>query len=201
MEMKRIDPVCQPAAVSGIVAVYRQSFGGEPWNEGYVCPVCRHQRALISSLALCPVCAEAGRDEPLVEYWPADRVTTDFHNEMQNSAAACVVAEEDEVIIGFAWGYQVTSSPELSEKLEAPDLHEKIAGDYFYLDECAITPDHQGRGIGNKLVRYIIGEQSHDRILLRTKAGHRMHSIITHLDGEVVMDISEDRVIMGLRLG
>ena len=40
MEIIKINPFEQPQMVEAIASVYQQSFGGEPWNEGYLCPVC-----------------------------------------------------------------------------------------------------------------------------------------------------------------
>jgi GNAT superfamily N-acetyltransferase len=186
--------------VEAIVSVYQQSFGGEPWNEVYLCPVCGKDFPHHPVLTTCPLCAERGQQVLVVDYWPRYRVVSDFYKEMRKPSPVCVTAEMDGGVVGFAWGYQVSATESLDEHLDAPGLHQSLHGDYFYLDECALTPQYQGKGIGKRLVTKIFEEQATGRILLRTMRDSRMHRIIEHMGGEIVQYISRDRIIMILIL-
>lgn len=193
MNIVRIDPFGQSAKVEAIALAYQQAFGGEPWNEGYACPVCEKVFARTPSVEICPVCFVS-----VIEYWPVEKIVSDFHREMQKPDPVCVVAEVEECVIGFAWGYRISTCPDLDVHLDAPDVHRLLHGDFFYLDECALVPTYQGRGIGKLLVDCIFSEQRQKNILLRTMGDSRMFTIAKHRGGEIVQYISRGRVIMKL---
>ena len=184
--------------VKKIASVYQQSFGGEPWNEGYLCPLCESVFARTPVLNTCPKCAEQFMKILVVEYWPMNKVILDFYHEMKKPNPICLVAQSDSKVVGFAWGYQISAHQDLDSHLDAPDLHRLLHGDFFYLDECALTPHYQGRGIGKLLVNQIFHEQREGRVLLRTMNESRMCNLIKNMGGEVVQHISRNRVIMQL---
>ena len=127
-------------------------------------------------------------------------VLSDFYREMQKPDAICVIAECEERVIGFAWGYRVTADQDLTNALDAPGLHDAISGDFFYLDECAVAPEFQGSGIGKQLVESIFREQSLARVLLRTMNHSRMCRLMIHMGGAIIQEISRGRVIMTMTL-
>jgi len=184
--------------VEAIASVYQQSFGGEPWNEGYLCPVCEKVFGRTPSVKICSACAEQSQAVLVVEYWPMSKVISDFYREMRKPNPICVVAHSDEEVIGFAWGYRVFANTDLDKHLDAPNLHQSLHGDFFYLDECALVPASQGKGIGKLLVSYIFREQRQRQILLRTMNNSRMCNLIKHMGGEILQHISRGRVIMRL---
>lgn len=188
----RIDPFRDHSTVAEIVSVYQAAFGGDPWNEGYLCPVCDSVLPLNAEANYCPTCAVEGKRIALVEYWPRHKVTKDFYAEMSRRDARCVVAKQDSNVVGFAWGYRITVSKELDTYLGAPGLCERIEGEFFYLDECAVAPALQGNGVGTQLVRAVCGAE---RVLLRTKQGSCMHTIVCSMRGEIVQHISNNRII------
>ncbi|MFA6521817.1 MAG: GNAT family N-acetyltransferase, partial [Candidatus Gracilibacteria bacterium] len=177
MKIIKINPFEQPQMVGAIASVYQQSFGGEPWNEGYLCPLCESVFASTPTLSTCPKCTEQSLSVLVVEYWPISKVVSDFYREMKNPNPICTVAQSDDGVIGFAWGYQVSAGSDLDKYLDAPDLRQSLRGDFFYLDECALTPFHQGRGVGKLLVKQIFREQKQGRILLRTMNDSRMYNL------------------------
>ncbi|MBI5152847.1 MAG: GNAT family N-acetyltransferase [Parcubacteria group bacterium] len=183
MKTMRINPFEQPQIVQAIAMVYQQSFGSEPWNEGYICPVCEKVFARTFSHKVCPACAERSEVVLVVEYWPIGKIISDFYREMKKTNPICIVAQSDEKTIGFAWGYQVFANPDLDEHLDAPDLHKSLHGDFFYLDECAIAPAFQKKGIGKLLVGHIFREQQQGQILLRTKDNSQMCNLIKNMGG------------------
>ncbi|MCR4260829.1 MAG: GNAT family N-acetyltransferase [Candidatus Colwellbacteria bacterium] len=182
--------------IEGIVNIYQQAFGGDPWNEGYVCPVCEGVFALKDGIEKCPTCAEKSRSVLLVEYWPKSKVISDYYREMMKMGSLCIIAGEGDVPFGFAWGYKVTTSPELDQALDAPGLHTIIEGNFFYLDECAVIPSHQGKGIGKLLMHRVV--LARPRVLLRTMDGSKMYRLVLHMGGKMVQHISRGRVIMSI---
>lgn len=192
----------------GIVRVYQQAFGGDPWNEGYKCQNkdCDGVFPLSIGVVDCPTCAAGLKTSKLVEYWPKEQVCADFNAEMAKAGAICVVAADTSSmrcgpdVHGFAWGYDVTTSTELDNKLEAPGLSDLVSGTFFYLDECAVSPSYQGDGLGKQLVACIFKEQPHSEVLLRTLDNSRMCRLIKHMGGETLLNISRGRVIMKLKV-
>ncbi len=198
MKFVKIDPFKQPETVEAISLVYQQSFGGEPWDEGYLCPVCKKVFALIPSIKICSSCAEQLRNVLVVEYWPTSKIIRDFYREMMNPDSICVIVQSHEKVIGFVWGYRVSTNPDLDKHLDALNLHQSLYGNFFYLDECAIMPSCQGRGIGKLLVNYVLREQQQKQVLLRTMDKSRMYNLIKNIGGEIVQRISHGRIIMKL---
>ncbi|MFH1145856.1 MAG: GNAT family N-acetyltransferase [bacterium] len=198
MQIIKINPFTQPKVIEVIASVYQQSFGGEPWNEGYLCPVCEKVFARASNIKTCSACAEQSQIVLVVEYWPMSKVISNFYREMGKPDAICVVVQSDERIVGFAWGYRVSVNSDLDIHLDAPNLHRSLHGDLFYLSECALTPFYQGRGIGKLLVSHIFHEQQQKQFLLRTMNDSRMYNLIKHMGGETIQHISHGRVIMKL---
>ncbi len=198
IKIKKIKPFSQPEIVEAIASVYQQSFGGEPWNEGHLCPVCGKVFPSTYDAKTCSACAEQSKLVLLVEYWPTSKVVSDFYCEMKKPEPICVISQIDDQVIGFAWGYRLSVNPEFDSRLDAPDLHKSLEGDFFYLDECALVPSHQGRGIGKMLVNRIFREQRQKRALLRTMNNSRMFNLIKHMGGETIQYISRGRVIMKL---
>jgi GNAT superfamily N-acetyltransferase len=198
MQIIRINPFEQPETVEAVAAVYQESFGGEPWNEGYLCPVCERVFARTSGMRICPACREQSRTVLVVERWPMSTIISDFYREMEKPDSICAIAQSDGQVIGFSWGYRISADPDLDRHLDAPDLHKSLQGDFFYLDECALMPSWQGRGIGKLLVNYILCEQRQKWVLLRTMNDSRMCNLIKHMGGEIIQYISRRRIIMKL---
>lgn len=203
--MSRINFLSDLNTVRGIVNVYQKSFGDEPWNEGYRCSLCETSFPLSFVAKRCPCCASKGEVSLLVEYWPKEKIFSDFYSEMNKPGSICVVRHGPMSrcgceVIAFAWGYDITIDSESEKHLDAPSLGKLVSGTFFYLDECAVAPEFQGQGLGKLLVKEIFSEQPREQILLRTMNNSRMHKLILHLGGEVIMQISRDRVIMKLQV-
>ena len=86
----------------------------------------------------------------------------------QYSFQNCYVAEEEGEIVGAALVYDGANLQELRKPvLEYVHQHfdrnlnvedETQAGEY-YIDSLGISPDHQGKGIGSKLLQFVINEK------------------------------------------
>jgi len=200
MRIIRIDPFSQPLAVNAIAIAYQQAFGGDPWNEGFSCPICKAIFPRTGNLTMCPECEKRSESILLVDAWPMNQIISDFYAEMKKDDSICIVAKINKHIVGFAWGYQVSANPDLDSYLDAPGVHASLQGTFFYLDECALIPSYQGKGIGKKLVQHIFREQEEGQILLRTLNNSRMQRIIKGAGGAVIQHISRERVIMKLTL-
>jgi GNAT superfamily N-acetyltransferase len=200
ISIQKIEPFSDPESVHGIVASYQRTFGGEPWNEGYTCPVCGSTYPLSQTSALCPACTTRGNSTLLVEYWPASKVTSDFYHEMMKPKSLCLVAKDGEKIVGFIWGYRIAVDEHIDDYLESPGLSRLISGEFFYLDDAAVIPEYQFRGIGKRLVACMLQTQPRKNILGRTLDQSRMFRILTDFNGKTVLRITRDRVIMAISL-
>lgn len=198
MQLLQVDAFRDAKNVAGIARIYQQAFGHHPWNEGSVCPVCETVLPLGTNEKHCPECRKSGQAVLLTEYWSRSKVLSDFYREMKRKGSLCVAVKERQNIVGFAWGYEVFVDTKLEQHLDAPNLTNLIQGKFFYLDECAISPNHQERGLGKMLVDYIFEQQKEEKILLRTLEDSRMFRLITNRGGTTVLRISRDRVIMTL---
>jgi GNAT superfamily N-acetyltransferase len=197
-----IEPFSDAKAVRSIVLCYQKAFGGTPWNEGYLCPHPKCGDAFPFSLQSerCPSCAARGDTTLLVEYWPMSRIASDFYREMKKPGALCFIARDGEVVVGFIWGYRIVVDKDIDDYLESPGLHHLIAGDFFYIDDVAIVPEYQGRGIGKKLVTHVLRAQPEKKVLARTLDRSTMFHILANLHGEAVLAITRGRVIMAISL-
>lgn len=183
----------------GIALVYQEVFGGEPWNEGYKCPECQSgiYYPLSTDQKLCPECANSGKSTEMVECWPIEQIISDFKNEMRRPNAVCFVALSQSCVVGFTWGYELTVDKAVERYLEAPGLSSKICqGQYFYFDEIAVLPGYRGIGIGKTLTSFMCESDKTKPILLRTKNFSTAFKMFLGFGGKVVLNISEDRVIM-----
>lgn len=200
ISMRQVDPFSDPETVRGIIAAYQRTFGGEPWNEGYLCPVCGEIFPLACTNVLCASCARRGKSVLLVEHWPVGKVTSDFYREMEKPESLCLVAQDDDRVIGFIWGYKIVVDEHLDDYLESPGLSRLIGGTFFYLDDAAVVPEYQCRGVGKTLVKEMLRIQPEKNVLGRTLAGSRMFRILTDLHGKTVLGITRNRVIMTIAL-
>ena len=151
-----------------------------------------YQKEMIQNIAKAYQQAFAGY--PWYEKWEISTIISDFDKEMMKPGAICLVAETNANVIGFTWGYNVLSSPKLDEHLDAPELHQQHKGKYFYIDEAAVVPDYQKKGIGRELVTKIL--DGREQVLLRTKVEGPMFNLVIKMGGEVIQRISRERVIM-----
>ncbi|MCX6797964.1 MAG: GNAT family N-acetyltransferase [Candidatus Falkowbacteria bacterium] len=198
MKIEKIDPFRQVELVGAIILAYQQTFGQAPWNEGYKCPICNLTLSLNERQTCCPDCLNKGKSVLMVKYWPTSKVLSDFYQEMSKPDSLCLVAKGDEEILGFSWGYQISINPEIDAHLEAPGLHKLVSGNYFYLDEVAVLPQYQGKGIGRNLIKQLFENQPYKRIILRTLKESQMSNLIISMAGEIILPISRDRVIMSV---
>lgn len=189
-----------PEMINDIARAYQQTFAGYPWFEGYKCPVCGKGFHLSHTEKTCAMCSTTEKQVLLVDYWPSSTIVSDFNKEMAKPGAICVVANVNEEIIGFTWGYNVLSNTDLDSHLDAPSLHQRHNGKYFYLDEVAVVPNYQGKGVGRKLIAKIICMQLQEQILLRTKEDGPMFNLVLKIGGEVIQRISRERVIMKIMI-
>lgn len=191
-----VERTCSQEMTEGIARAYQQTFAGYPWFEGHKCPVCKNSFSLTHTERICMKCSTVEKSVFLVEYWPINTIISDFNKEMEKSGAICIVMKSEDKIIAFSWGYEMYSNTELDVHLDAPGLHKIVSGKSFYLDEVAVVPDYQKKGIGSKLVTKILSEQMNEQVILRTKEEGPMFNLVIKMGGEVIQHISRERVIM-----
>ncbi len=196
MKIRNIDTSREPETVLAIASAYQQAFGHAPWNEGFICQMCSSKYPLSHPSKHCSQCDNT---DGLAEYWPKDKILHDFSAEMSNQGSVCVVAEEKSEVVGFAWGYNLTISKESSRKLNSPNLHTLVSGNILYLDEVAVVPAYQGKGVGKKLMEAIT--PTGDKVaLLRTLEQSPMQHLALNLGWRKIVSISEGRIIMATNL-
>ncbi|MFA6376698.1 MAG: GNAT family N-acetyltransferase [Candidatus Paceibacterota bacterium] len=193
MEIEKIDAsmLNKGKVIDKIALVYKEAFGNDPWNEGYKCPVCGNNFPLSYAAINCPLCKV-----PLIEYWPTKKIISDFYQQIAKDESICLIARNEDKIIGFAWGYKMDADGSIDEYLDAPKLHNLINGPLFYIDEVGVSPSCQNNGIGKKLVGAILQERKYGKVMLRTINESRMFDIFTALGGKTILAISRKRVIM-----
>lgn len=194
MKINLINPKTEPLAILKIVKAYKLAFASDPWNEGYVCPSCQANFPLTKKRQICPECSSA----PLVEYWPTAKVATDFYQEAKKPDFICLALSDKSRVIGFTWGYSIIIDKDSAKKLDAPGLEKIITGKFFYIDEIAIIPSHQGRGLGKRLFESLLKNIKNEQIILRTKNNSVMSNLTKLFDGKIIKEISNERIIMRL---
>ena len=200
MKIFKFNPFTQPELVQKIALVYKETFGGAPWNEGYKCPVCAVNLPLQVEEKICPFCLQEGKSIHLVNYWPVDQILSDFYQEMSRPESICLAVEVGSAIVGFAWGYQIVLNQETEEYLGSSGLCEKFKDQvFFYLDDVGIKPDTQCKGFGRKIIEQIFAQQKEKNILLRTMEVSQMFHLIKKMGGEKIYSISgSNKIIMML---
>lgn len=197
MNIRTVAAFDEPGTVEQIARMYQKTFGLDPWNEGYRCPICGRAFPITATTKACQECF--CRNEIfvlLVECWPRSKVISDFYREMSKPGAICCIAEDGENILGFAWGYTMSVDENIDDRLEAPGIRQLVHGEFFYLDEIGVLPRHQRQGIGKALLNTILAGK--ERILLRTLNESQMFHLARKMGGHVVLGISKKRVIMSI---
>lgn len=193
MKIKKVPNSPEPKTLHNIAYAYQQAFGHAPWNEGYTCSRCSAKYPLNLNPTECTNCGPNGKIE---EYWPQDKIIHDFCREMNRPDAICFVAEDNNNVVGFAWGYMVSMCKKTSSRLHAPSLDSIVNGDVFYLDEIAVIPTYQGRGIGKQMMEKITPK--YKTSLLRTLASSPMQRLARSMGWQTIMEIQGNRVIMSV---
>jgi len=89
------------------------------------------------------------------EYWPSSVVANDLLHEISPDSS-CWLALEGERVVGFCWGYPISSN-NLEKKLLLPGLAAKILKHYgedatvAYQDDMGVLKPYRGQGIARKL--------------------------------------------------
>jgi ribosomal protein S18 acetylase RimI-like enzyme len=88
-----------------------------------------------------------------------------------------LVAESEERLIGFGYGYTGAYGQWWTEKVKSALAREQQAEwldpPHFEVVELHVRPSFQGRGVGSALLAQLLSRQPHDRALLTTQLGSR----------------------------
>ena len=116
---------------------------------------------LRSASAPCPT---SGRAESLPRHLGRDDFTF-------------LVAEADERLIGFGYGYTGAYGQWWTERVAqaftAEQREEWLDPPHFEVVELHVRPAYQDRGVGSLLLAQLLTRQPHDRALLTTQRGSR----------------------------
>ena len=196
MNIVKIYPFSQPSVVHDIALVYQETFGGYPWNEGYLCPVCNEKFGLQFTANICPSCLDTGKKVNVVQFWSIDKIITTFYQRMIKPDSLCLAMYQETEAIGFAWGHRVIVNESLDTYWTTLGLEYEA---YFYLNQFGIQPGNQGKGFGKKLIEQIFLEQNEKNILLRTLYGSPMFDMILKIGGVKVASFpNSNQVVMTL---
>ncbi len=150
----RFDPRTNPELVPAVVTCYREIFAAPPWSEWKKCPVCQKYWGTEKVTELEEL-NYRHCDNPLVDFWPEDQVIQDLHHEITGNAS-CWIAMEEELVIGFCWGYE-TNPEHLAAKLDRPDLASEIRAAFgdieriAYQDEIGVVYPRRRQGIAKAM--------------------------------------------------
>lgn len=151
----RFNPHIDMTLIGQLVKCYQEVFAETPWNEWKKCSVCGHKWG-ISHIAELQYLEFRHCGAHVVDFWPEDVVQADLFHEI-TPEASCWLALNGENVIGFCWGYPITTEA-LELKLDFPGLAERIhefvpARMVAYQDDLGVTKEWRGCGIARELFR------------------------------------------------
>lgn len=115
-----------------------------------------------------------------------------------------ITAEHGASLLGFAWGYTGERGQWWADMVHAAietDADGWVGG-HFEVVELAVSPEHQGRGLGGALFDALLVDLDHDRALLQTDADPRGpgHRLYLRRGWAVLGELSPGKAIMGTHL-
>lgn len=162
--------------IMNTAVAYRWTFSGDPWREVSRGPKCGNFYGPENQVGtICP--CGCGK---LEEAYPIIRTTGYVRGEIKKPNAIAMVAKEDDKIVAFGWGYEMTGrefaeSKYKSTTQENRDLIAQLVGEdqtVFYMSEFGVVPEKQktGERIGSKITLKVAEEAKELKIplLLRT---------------------------------
>lgn len=192
-----------------LIECYREVFADGPWHEWKKCLACgrswgKKDRALLNSAKFyhCGV--------PLVDFWSREQVKTDLVHEI-TSEASCWLALASNKVVGFCWGYPITTD-DLEKKLGLPiksKLGDKGLGLVAYQDEVGVILPYRGRGIAKAMLEKRLDDfldQGLEWGIVRTRqspeASQTFLWYIEKLGYEILSTypVDDGRVILGRKL-
>jgi len=138
-----------------LIDCYRQIFMAEPWNEWKKCPICGKKWGISEKKELeCRDFKHCGQQ--VVDFWPKEKVESDIREEIGSSDDFCVIALDNQGVVGFCWGYLIPPE-KLEKKTELPGLASTINENFgdlalvSYQDEIGVLTQYRCQNIGNVL--------------------------------------------------
>lgn len=138
-----------------MATVYKSVFTGEPWNEVSICKKTGKFFAEQPG-GLCSCCGTT-----TVEAYPIEETTQYIADELSRPNARCMIMkDEDDKIVGCAWGYSYKNPQEFATDKYPQDMQDEllvafntidINGEFFYMSESFILPQQNDQG--NSLYR------------------------------------------------
>jgi len=166
--------------LEAIITLYQNVFGGEPWNEWWICPDCWRNFPLDFE-GECPCCWSE-----LKQYYPDDQLEQYFEELSNNPLYKEVIARtKDEIIIWLTswWGSTLDDLNASKLCLSGPDfqkMEEKIltlypdfdpAVKFFYLAEVAVDEKYRWKRFASELYHTLLDSVKQDEskyIIVRT---------------------------------
>lgn len=159
-KITRNDLLKNEALFSSLIKCYQQVFATEPWFEWMRCLKCPDLKWGIEKKTevqranfLCPRC-----HSKLIEFWPEQIVRQDILHEISMDLCSFWVAEFDERVVGFCWGYAITPDA-LEIKLENDGLADRVRqfsnghhDHVAYQDELGVLKEFRGHGLAKRMV-------------------------------------------------
>lgn len=205
IKFQKFHPDYDNHLLEGLVNCYRSVFADEPWNEWKKCTLCGQKWGISESEKLKWMDFRCCGKE-LIDFWPKEKVKEDIQHEI-SSDSFCLLALDDENVIGFCWGYLIHPM-DLEEKTELSRLSSIIISKFGdesvgYQDEIGVLPSYRDLRIGKFLHRerlnYFRGHDA-ETAVTRTKSnpptvtfhwyqriGYKIIAEYHDIDGRVIL--------------
>jgi len=133
------------------------------------------------------ICKKCENPLELEEFWSSKDIQQDLEFAISQPCPLILVAENDDGLCGFTWGYQLPF-----EKF--PFLDGKIIENSSYMDEIAVRGNKRLKGIGMTLGREYLqtaSNQSLDSVVLRTDETNVASMTLFKKLGFVLLDVRD----------
>lgn len=142
-----------PSITVQLIECYRDVFAVEPWHEWLKCPVCEKYWGKKDAELLVSMKFQHC-DTPLVDFWPRDKVVSDFCDEV-TSEASCWLTLDGDKVIGLCLGYPITVA-DLEKKLGlqfAAQIDYQGSDIVAYQDDILVDAAYRKLGYAKKMVQ------------------------------------------------
>lgn len=179
-----------PKEYRAVAATYARVFAGEPWKEVSRCDRCGQFSN--ESPTSNTRCACGGGFS--LEAYPLPETTQYVGQEVTKPDATGVflaqvqlLAEVQQCVFGFGWGFKMTSEELSFKKYRTQEMQHLVAellintGFFYYVSEVGVLPSLQGLGFGKDLTNKVVDSgkrKGYQQFVVRTNEDSPMRYIL-----------------------